>query len=141
MHVYIRRRVRCFTQASIQERMDEGKMTASPEAAAAAAAEIGYGAVKYYDLRQHPSTSYVFRYGCLASTANVAATQVSTLLLFVSCFLCLCVILSRGQVHVLLRVQCDHPVPLVRPGYCWVAERVSCRQAFNFWRHTRHIYQ
>ena len=37
-------------------------MTTTPEAAAAAAAEMGYGAVKYFDLRQHPSTSYVFRY-------------------------------------------------------------------------------
>lgn len=38
-------------------------MTTTPESAAAAAAEMGYGAVKYFDLRQHPSTSYVFRYG------------------------------------------------------------------------------
>lgn len=37
-------------------------MTTTPEAADASAAEMGYGAVKYFDLRQHPSTSYVFRY-------------------------------------------------------------------------------
>lgn len=36
-------------------------MTSTAEAAAEAAAEMGYGAVKYFDLRQHPSTSYVFR--------------------------------------------------------------------------------
>ncbi|CAN0230892.1 unnamed protein product [Ectocarpus fasciculatus] len=59
--------------ASIQERMDEGKMTTTPEAAAAAAAEIGYGAVKYYDLRQHPSTSYVFSYDRMLDTRGNTA--------------------------------------------------------------------
>ncbi|CAB1103032.1 unnamed protein product [Ectocarpus sp. CCAP 1310/34] len=59
--------------ASIQERMDEGKMTTTKEAAAAAAAEIGYGAVKYYDLRQHPSTSYVFSYDRMLDTRGNTA--------------------------------------------------------------------
>ncbi|CAM9393416.1 unnamed protein product [Ectocarpus fasciculatus] len=58
---------------SIQERMDEGKMTTTPEAAAAAAAEIGYGAVKYCDLRQHPSTSYVFSYDRMLDTRGNTA--------------------------------------------------------------------
>lgn len=41
--------------------MDAGKVTSTTEAAAEAAAEMGYGAVKYFDLRQHPTTSYIFR--------------------------------------------------------------------------------
>lgn len=41
--------------------MDAGKITTTQEAAAVSAAEMGYGAVKYFDLRQHPTTSYVFR--------------------------------------------------------------------------------
>ena len=48
-------------QATIQERMDAGKVTTTQEAALASATEMGYGAVKYFDLRQHPTTSYVFR--------------------------------------------------------------------------------
>lgn len=50
-----------FVQATIQERTDAGKVTSTAEAAAEAAAEMGYGAVKYFDLRQHPTTSYIFR--------------------------------------------------------------------------------
>lgn len=41
--------------------MDAGKLTTSPESAAAVAAEMGYGAVKYFDLKQDPTTSYKFR--------------------------------------------------------------------------------
>lgn len=41
--------------------MDAGKITTTQEEAAVSAAEMGYGAVKYFDLRQHPTTSYVFR--------------------------------------------------------------------------------
>ncbi|CAN0385338.1 unnamed protein product [Pylaiella littoralis] len=58
---------------TIQERMDAGKMTTTPEAAAAAAAEMGYGAVKYFDLRQHPSTSYVFSYDRMLDTRGNTA--------------------------------------------------------------------
>eukprot|EP00752_Nemacystus_decipiens_P016540 g14783.t1 len=60
-------------RATIQERMDAGKMTTTPEAADAAAAEMGYGAVKYFDLRQHPSTSYVFSYDRMLDTRGNTA--------------------------------------------------------------------
>lgn len=42
--------------------MDAGKLTATPESAMAVAAEMGHGAVKYFDLKQDPATSYKFRY-------------------------------------------------------------------------------
>ena len=35
----------------------------------AAARTIGYGAVKYFDLKQHPSTNYVFSYDRLVHTS------------------------------------------------------------------------
>lgn len=50
--------------------MDEGKVTTTKEAAAMSAAEMGYGAVKYFDLRQHPSSPYVFRYACTARMSH-----------------------------------------------------------------------
>lgn len=63
------------SQATIQERMDAGKVTTTTEAAAASAAEMGYGAVKYFDLRQHPTTSYVFRYACVARVSCILSVH------------------------------------------------------------------
>jgi hypothetical protein len=34
----------------------------------AAASVIGYGAVKYFDLKQHPSTNYIFSYDRMLDT-------------------------------------------------------------------------
>ena len=34
----------------------------------AAAAVIGYGAVKYFDLKQHPTTNYIFSYERMLDT-------------------------------------------------------------------------
>ena len=47
---------------SLNTRNIEGKTNLSSEDMARAAEIIGYGAVKYFDLKQNPSTNYVFSY-------------------------------------------------------------------------------
>jgi arginyl-tRNA synthetase len=39
----------------------------------AASAIIGYGAVKYFDLKQHPSTDYIFSYDRMLDTKGDTA--------------------------------------------------------------------
>ena len=46
----------------LQARVEEGKSPLQGLELDAAAQIIGYGAVKYFDLKQHPSTNYVFSY-------------------------------------------------------------------------------
>jgi arginyl-tRNA synthetase len=38
-----------------------------------AAAKIGYGAVKYFDLKQHPATNYIFSYDRMLDTKGDTA--------------------------------------------------------------------
>jgi len=38
-----------------------------------AASVIGYGAVKYFDLKQHPSTNYIFSYDRMLDTKGDTA--------------------------------------------------------------------
>ncbi|CAM9152397.1 unnamed protein product [Discosporangium mesarthrocarpum] len=59
--------------AAILERVEAGKITTSPEAVDSSAAEMGYGAVKYFDLRNHPTTPYVFSYDRMLDTRGNTA--------------------------------------------------------------------
>lgn len=47
---------------SLNARNIEGKTNLSSEEMEAAAQIIGYGAVKYFDLKQNPTTNYIFSY-------------------------------------------------------------------------------
>jgi arginyl-tRNA synthetase len=44
-----------------------------PEEIEAAAEKIGYGAVKYFDLKQHPETNYIFSYENMLNTKEDTA--------------------------------------------------------------------
>eukprot|EP01039_Chlorochromonas_danica_P008657 gene8657-9538_t len=68
---------------SLMDRVKEGKSTfvvtpnddpeyKDPELLAAASC-IGYGAVKYFDLKQHPSTNYIFNYDRMLDTKGDTA--------------------------------------------------------------------
>ncbi|KAG5188684.1 Arginyl-tRNA synthetase [Tribonema minus] len=59
--------------ATLVERVASGKSPLSPEKVDEAAAAIGYGAVKYFDLRQHPATNYVFSYDRMLDTRGNTA--------------------------------------------------------------------
>jgi len=58
---------------SLQQRADEGKSPLSGEELEAAARIMGYGAVKYFDLKQNPSTNYVFSYDRMLDTKGDTA--------------------------------------------------------------------
>jgi arginyl-tRNA synthetase len=58
---------------SLRERAEEGKTPLSAEEIDAAAAKIGYGAVKYFDLKQHPGTNYIFSYDRMLDTKGDTA--------------------------------------------------------------------
>lgn len=58
---------------SIQERVEAGKSSLAPEEIAAAAAIIGYGAIKYFDLSQHPASNYIFSYERMLETKGDTA--------------------------------------------------------------------
>lgn len=60
-------------KASLQERKLEGKTDLSDEEIDAAAAKIGYGAVKYSDLKNNPNTDYVFSYDKMLDTRGDTA--------------------------------------------------------------------
>jgi len=55
-------------RASLDERVAAGKSHLSPEALESAARVIGYGAVKYFDLKQHPETDYNFSFDAMLDT-------------------------------------------------------------------------
>ena len=57
----------------LQARVDEGKSPLQGSELDAAAQTIGYGAVKYFDLKQHPSTNYVFSYDRMLDTKGDTA--------------------------------------------------------------------
>lgn len=58
---------------SLQHRKDEGKTSLSEEEITTAAATIGYGAVKYFDLKQNPITNYIFNYDRMLDTKGDTA--------------------------------------------------------------------
>lgn len=58
---------------SLQERVSDGKCSLSPEELRIAANQVGYGAVKYFDLKQNPATDYVFSYDRMLSTQGDTA--------------------------------------------------------------------
>jgi arginyl-tRNA synthetase len=58
---------------SLRVRAEEGKSPLSGDELEAAARTIGYGAVKYFDLKQNPSTNYVFNYDRMLDTKGDTA--------------------------------------------------------------------
>lgn len=58
---------------SLQARAEEGKSALAGQELEDAASIIGYGAVKYFDLKQHPSTNYVFSYERMLDTKGDTA--------------------------------------------------------------------
>jgi arginyl-tRNA synthetase len=58
---------------SLQQRKEEGKTSLSEEAITTAASTIGYGAVKYFDLKQNPITNYIFNYDRMLDTKGDTA--------------------------------------------------------------------
>jgi arginyl-tRNA synthetase len=60
-------------KASLEARAAEGKCPLSPEEIDVAATKIGYGAVKYFDMKQDPATNYIFSYDRMLSTSGNTA--------------------------------------------------------------------
>lgn len=58
---------------SLQVRADEGKSPLTGEELESAARIIGYGAVKYFDLKQNPNTNYIFSYDRMLDTKGDTA--------------------------------------------------------------------
>ncbi len=58
---------------SLQARAEEGKSPLSGQELEEAARIIGYGAVKYFDLKQHPTTNYIFSYERMLDTKGDTA--------------------------------------------------------------------
>ena len=59
--------------ASLESRRSEGKTSLQQDEIEMAANVIGYGAVKYFDLKQHPSTNYIFSYDRMLDTKGDTA--------------------------------------------------------------------
>jgi arginyl-tRNA synthetase len=57
----------------LEERSKEGKTTLAGKELEDAASKIGYGAVKYFDLKNHPSTNYIFNYDRMLDTKGDTA--------------------------------------------------------------------
>lgn len=62
---------RMFT--SLKERAEEGKCPLQGDELLHAAKVLGFGAVKYFDLKQHPSTNYIFSYDRMLDTKGDTA--------------------------------------------------------------------
>ena len=60
-------------EKSLKDRVAEGKCALSESEVKSAAEKIGYGAVKYADLHQHPATNYKFSYDKMLSTSGNTA--------------------------------------------------------------------
>ena len=58
---------------SLKVRVEEGKSALQGEDLEAAARIIGYGAVKYFDLKQNPNTNYIFNYDRMLDTKGDTA--------------------------------------------------------------------
>lgn len=60
-------------EASLRERLEENKANITADEVHEVAEAIGYGAVKYFDLRRNPTTNYKFSYdGMLDTKGNTA---------------------------------------------------------------------
>lgn len=60
-------------KTGLQARYEEGKTSLQGVDLEHAARVIGYGAVKYFDLKQHPSTDYIFSYDRMLDTKGDTA--------------------------------------------------------------------
>ncbi|KAG7374686.1 arginyl-tRNA synthetase [Nitzschia inconspicua] len=60
-------------EASLNERIDQGKANISKEEVHEVAEAIGYGAVKYFDLRRNPTSNYKFSYDAMLDTKGDTA--------------------------------------------------------------------
>eukprot|EP00579_Thalassiosira_antarctica_P010014 CAMPEP_0201910670 /NCGR_PEP_ID=MMETSP0903-20130614/1958_1 /ASSEMBLY_ACC=CAM_ASM_000552 /TAXON_ID=420261 /ORGANISM="Thalassiosira antarctica, Strain CCMP982" /LENGTH=855 /DNA_ID=CAMNT_0048445335 /DNA_START=9 /DNA_END=2576 /DNA_ORIENTATION=- len=60
-------------EASLKERHAEGKTNTSEEERHATASAMGYGAVKYFDLRRNPTSNYIFSYDRMLDTKGNTA--------------------------------------------------------------------
>ena len=60
-------------KATLEERCKEGKSSMSEDELENAARVIGYGAVKYFDLKQHPATNYIFNFDKMLDTKGDTA--------------------------------------------------------------------
>ena len=60
-------------EASLKERISEGKANISLEEVHKTASALGYGAVKYFDLRRNPTTNYKFSYDEMLDTRGNTA--------------------------------------------------------------------
>jgi len=58
---------------SLKARVEDGKCPLNEKEVEEAAAVIGYGGVKYFDLHQHPETNYQFSYDKMLSTSGNTA--------------------------------------------------------------------
>ena len=58
---------------SLLQRQAEGKSSLTEEELEITCQRIGYGAVKYFDLKQHPSTNYIFNYDRMLDTKGDTA--------------------------------------------------------------------
>eukprot|EP00602_Paraphysomonas_sp_CaronLab_P009175 CAMPEP_0185032088 /NCGR_PEP_ID=MMETSP1103-20130426/19934_1 /TAXON_ID=36769 /ORGANISM="Paraphysomonas bandaiensis, Strain Caron Lab Isolate" /LENGTH=668 /DNA_ID=CAMNT_0027567849 /DNA_START=348 /DNA_END=2351 /DNA_ORIENTATION=+ len=59
--------------SSLEERVKEGKTDLTPEQIVEASTVIGYGAVKYFDLKQNCITNYIFSYDKMLDTRGDTA--------------------------------------------------------------------
>lgn len=62
-------------EQSLQERKAEGKCQMTDEEVKEAARKVGYGAVKYFDLKQHPESDYSFSYDKMLDTKGNTAVK------------------------------------------------------------------
>ena len=60
-------------KTSLETRAADGKVSVSAEEIEKSAAKIGYGAVKYFDLKQNPQTNYIFSYDRMLDTKGDTA--------------------------------------------------------------------
>ncbi|OEU18420.1 arginyl-tRNA synthetase [Fragilariopsis cylindrus CCMP1102] len=60
-------------EASLNERIEQGKANISPDEVHGVAEAIGYGAVKYFDLRRNPTSNYKFSYDAMLDTKGNTA--------------------------------------------------------------------
>jgi len=60
-------------EASLKERRAEGKVATSEDEVHATASAMGYGAVKYFDLRRNPTSNYIFSYDRMLDTKGNTA--------------------------------------------------------------------
>eukprot|EP01038_Epipyxis_sp_PR26KG_P012154 gene12154-16274_t len=58
---------------SLLGRVSENKSSLTPEEIEIASSIIGFGAVKYFDLKNHPSTNYIFKYERMLDTKGDTA--------------------------------------------------------------------